>query len=145
MTIRNFCVARGTAVAGQNTLLYTVPPQHTFILKNVLMGNLAAVVAHQELFLQGEEGHRSWLIVEETPAGTQVVWEGWTVLNDGDTIHIYTAGGDANYWVAGALLPLATGQTAPVFASPGKTAAPGGAVAVHYLPDRQPSSLTLNG
>lgn len=37
------------------------------------------------------------------------MWSGWTVMNAGDQLHIYTADHPLDYWVAGATLPFIPG------------------------------------
>lgn len=105
MTVRNTCVARGGIGAIVDTIVFTVPAQHTLLVKNALLQNAAAVANDVILYARSSDGSFAVTIdLAKLAAGGFANTNYWVALNAGDTLHVSPQGGSAYYWISGALL-----------------------------------------
>lgn len=107
---RNACLARGTAPAGTNTILFQVPAGFVCLLKDVVLYRVTGTTTNFQLYLQGQDPFGQAPIAVGELATTAVdTWVGWIALNATDVVVLYTDAGDVMYWLSGALLPYAPG------------------------------------
>jgi hypothetical protein len=104
--IRSACIGRGAAAAGASIKAYTVPPDHTLILKDVLMGGSSGISTTYTIYVVSADGS-VYVNLANQPANTTgwARWEGWMALNAGDYISVQPTGGAIQYWISGAVLP----------------------------------------
>lgn len=87
-----------------------MPPSNAFILKSLIC--LSTNATTTQLITSIATGDATISVYLEDLQLAQIVphvWSGWTVLNAGDTVKIYTSQTGLFYWVAGAVLPYAAG------------------------------------
>jgi hypothetical protein len=90
--------------------VYTVPTGYALILKSIILTNPTASSTNLSVTLTSSTtGYAVYPIYQSLAATSTLNWQGWTVLNQGDTVNISTVGGNLGYWLAGALLPHAPG------------------------------------
>lgn len=109
MTIRNYCVARGSTPLAPGGGVYTVPANSSLILKAVSFST--PDINHYVLNLYAQAaggGVQAILFHLDNQSLQAAMWEGWTVLNAGDEIQLNSNAPTFQYWIAGAVLPYAT-------------------------------------
>jgi hypothetical protein len=100
---RNYRLAAGIVAASEYIGVYTVPSGYVCLLKSMLCGNLGASPA-SGMFELHTPGVQIDIAFNNLGYSEHFEWSGWTALNAGDWLALYTNAGPLHYWLAGALL-----------------------------------------
>lgn len=108
--IRNSCVARGSAPAGANTTVYTVPTSNVFLFKSAVFFNPGAATAQVSIGLIPASGAGAVNLGANALASNgSLIIQTWVAMNAGDAIYIGCTGSATSYWLSGATLPFVPG------------------------------------
>lgn len=102
------CVSRGIAPGTGSSVVYTVPQGFGLILKSVGIQPQTGVAYSVTGYMEASGGSVGTVLFQQSPAANvSYWWEGWLVLNGGDTFNLIAASSAVSYWISGALLPFA--------------------------------------
>lgn len=99
---------RSSEPAGTSHTIYTCPPGHRAVIRDVRLTNSGAADAGiVYLSLAHSGGSGVWLYVGTFAHSTVKELQGDIVLEEGDTLAVYADVGTILVWASGAELPLA--------------------------------------